>query len=95
MLSRRSISRPRKPIAAASPSMWPPPITDHSINGLTDHIRCARVRAAGSDRSSQSRASATARKASAFSTLSQKIVFAVDGPARTDAACSENVPIGP
>jgi len=67
----------------------------HSISGFTDHSRCARVRAAWSDRNRRSRASATARKASAFSTLSQKTVLAVEGPAKSDAARSENVPSGP
>jgi hypothetical protein len=91
----RSIIRPRKPKPAASTSRWPPAISDHSSSGFTVHSRCARVRRAGSERSSQSRPRAIPANAMPFHSFSQRMICVTEVPPRRAAAHCSPVATGP
>jgi hypothetical protein len=91
----RKAARPPSPNAIARPSMWPVATISHSSSGLTDQSRWARSRMVGLSRSSRSSRSTTATKASATSSLSQRVISAIEWPPSRAASHSSAVAIGP
>ena len=67
----------------------------HSSSGFTVHSRCARSRAAGLRRSTRSSTNATAPKASAFHSFSQKTTLAIEFPPSLAARYCSIVAAGP